>query len=123
MEICKNGQREEAILYLASKGLVGLKDVDGTENVFAYPEIAYVGLEVLVLVTAVAVIAPTIFFTIRETESHNPNTTLYTAELNYCMEIISKFGSEKFSNEMYKFFIAIENGDRYVINRKVQHEY
>ncbi|TNU81166.1 hypothetical protein [Lactococcus lactis] len=129
IDLCKSGEREGAILYLAEKGIVGLRDVEDSKNlknVVAYPEVAIAGLEVLVLVCAVAVIAPTIVFTIRETEpdvNENMKTTLYTPELNYCMEIISKFGNNKFSEEMYQFFLAIENGDTYIVNRKSELAY
>ncbi|MCL2681321.1 MAG: hypothetical protein FWE43_02395 [Streptococcaceae bacterium] len=110
--ICEAGNKYKAIMYLADKNIINVKILPRTDSqtvALAYPEVAVAAVELFVLLSVAAVVTPVLLWMARITDPIEGKTTFYEQELNYCMDIISKFGSKEFTNEMYEFFLAVEN--------------
>ncbi len=119
--LCKKGNQVEVIEYLVKIGILETKvsDNTNTESLDFIPQTNLAIVEVAVAITAVAIAVPTIIWAIREEEPTGKISTFYTNELNYCMDIISKCGNNKFSEEMYNVFSDLENGKEYtLVSRK-----
>lgn len=112
IELCEAGNKYKTIMYLADKNIIKvniLPSSTGINDAVVYPEVAVAAVELFVVLSVAAVVTPVLLWVARVGEPIEGKTMFYENELNYCMDIISKFGNEQFSKEMYEFFLAVEN--------------
>lgn len=113
--ICIDENKDKIILYLADKNILQLSSCNDNKMQID-PVVSFPGVEVLVAVTVVAVFVPVALWVVRESNSTAEQTSLYTSELNNCMQIINKYCSQNFSKEMYKLLLSFENGEPYSLD-------
>lgn len=113
--ICIDENKDKIILYLADKNILQLSACSDNKMQID-PVVAFPGVEVLVAVTVVAIVTPFALWVVRESNSAVEQTSLYTSELNNCMQIINKYCSQNFSKEMYKLLLSFENGEPYSLD-------